>query len=173
MVDVGCGIGGSSRHISRQFGCTSRGITLSPVQAARANELSAAAGLGDRCSFQVRVSCCSQGRLSVLMGWVCCVPRRYGLVPLCQSAEHGVTRVLLPVRTQVADALQQPFADGSFDLVWSMESGEHMPEKERFVNELCRVAAPGVLRHHPTCADIPAVLHTVLAEPQRTSCATL
>jgi hypothetical protein len=26
------------------------------------------------------------------------------------------------------------------------ESGEHMPEKERFVGELCRVAAPGELR---------------------------
>ena len=31
---------------------------------------------------------------------------------------------------QVADALQQPFADGSFDLVWSLESGEHMPDKK-------------------------------------------
>ena len=57
MVDIGCGIGGSSRHISRKFGCTSQGITLSPVQAARANELSAAAGLGDRCKFQVCWCC--------------------------------------------------------------------------------------------------------------------
>lgn len=32
MVDVGCGIGGSSRYIGRKFGCTSRGITLSPKQ---------------------------------------------------------------------------------------------------------------------------------------------
>jgi tocopherol O-methyltransferase len=79
MVDVGCGIGGSSRHISRKYTCKANGITLSPVQAARAAELSAAAGLSERCSFQV------------------------------------------------ADALQQPFADGSFDLVWSLESGEHMP----------------------------------------------
>ncbi|KAE8721419.1 Detected protein of unknown function [Hibiscus syriacus] len=44
---------------------------------------------------------------------------------------------------QVADALTQPFPDGQFDLVWSMESGEHMPEKAKFVNELARVAAPG------------------------------
>jgi ubiquinone/menaquinone biosynthesis C-methylase UbiE len=36
---------------------------------------------------------------------------------------------------QVADALKQPFPDGQFDLVWSMESGEHMPNKPK-VNEL-------------------------------------
>lgn len=31
---------------------------------------------------------------------------------------------------RVADALAQPFEDGAFDLVWSMESGEHMPDKK-------------------------------------------
>ena len=96
MVDVGCGIGGSSRHIANKFpSAKATGITLSPRQAARANELARAQGLGDRATFQV------------------------------------------------ADALKQPFADGSFDLVWSLESGEHMPDKRAFVNELARVAAPG------------------------------
>ncbi|KAK9845406.1 hypothetical protein WJX81_005726 [Elliptochloris bilobata] len=95
MVDVGCGIGGSSRHIARKFGCAARGITLSPVQAQRANALAAEQGLAERVSFQV------------------------------------------------ADALQQPFGDASFDLVWSMESGEHMPDKEKFVGELARVCMPG------------------------------
>lgn len=35
------------------------------------------------------------------------------------------------VSLQVADALEQPFPDGQFDLVWSMESGEHMPDKSK------------------------------------------
>lgn len=95
MVDVGCGIGGSSRHISRKFGCTAQGITLSPYQANRGNELAKEQGLADKCSFQV------------------------------------------------ADALDMPFPDNSFDLVWSLESGEHMPDKTQFVNELFRVAQPG------------------------------
>jgi SAM-dependent methyltransferase len=30
-----------------------------------------------------------------------------------------------------------------YDLTWSMESGEHMPHKEQFVNELYRITAPG------------------------------
>lgn len=95
MVDVGCGIGGSSRHIAKKFGASAKGITLSPVQAARANVLTKENGMDDRVSFQV------------------------------------------------GDALQQPFEDGSFDLTWSMESGEHMPDKAKFVGELCRVTAPG------------------------------
>ncbi|KAF8050447.1 hypothetical protein N665_1963s0001 [Sinapis alba] len=95
VVDVGCGIGGSSRYIASKFGAECIGITLSPVQAKRANDLAAAQSLSHKVSFQV------------------------------------------------ADALEQPFEDGIFDLVWSMESGEHMPDKAKFVKELVRVAAPG------------------------------
>ncbi|KAL5767580.1 hypothetical protein ACOSQ2_014363 [Xanthoceras sorbifolium] len=95
VVDVGCGIGGSSRYIAKKYEAKCQGITLSPVQAQRANALAAAQGLADKVSFQV------------------------------------------------ADALDQPFPDDQFDLVWSMESGEHMPDKKKFVNELARVAAPG------------------------------
>eukprot|EP00270_Netrium_digitus_P006721 TRINITY_DN1937_c0_g1_i2.p1 TRINITY_DN1937_c0_g1~~TRINITY_DN1937_c0_g1_i2.p1 ORF type:complete len:366 (+),score=49.01 TRINITY_DN1937_c0_g1_i2:84-1181(+) len=47
------------------------------------------------------------------------------------------------VQLQVADAMQAPFPDGEFDLVWSMESGEHMPEKPKFVAELVRLVKPG------------------------------
>ena len=39
--------------------------------------------------------------------------------------------VMGQVSLQVADALEQPFPDGQFDLVWSMESGEHMPDKSK------------------------------------------
>jgi len=94
-VDVGCGIGGSSRHIATKYGCTANGITLSPYQAGRGNELAKEQGVDALCSFQV------------------------------------------------ADALDQPFEDNTFDLIWSLESGEHMPDKEKFVNELFRVATPG------------------------------
>lgn len=95
VVDVGCGIGGSSRHIARKYDCKAQGITLSPYQANRGNELAKEQGLSDQASFQV------------------------------------------------ADALDMPFDDNSFDLVWSLESGEHMPDKQKFVSELFRVAAPG------------------------------
>ena len=57
VLDVGCGIGGSSRHLARKYGATTTGITLSPVQAKRGQALAAEQGLGDRCSFQVLGAC--------------------------------------------------------------------------------------------------------------------
>jgi tocopherol O-methyltransferase len=44
---------------------------------------------------------------------------------------------------QVADALNLPFADQSFDFIWSLESGEHMPDKAKFMQECYRVLKPG------------------------------
>ncbi|KAH1091959.1 hypothetical protein J1N35_019216 [Gossypium stocksii] len=96
IVDVGRGIGGSSRYLARKYGAKCRCITLSLVQAGRANALANAQGLADQ-----------------------------------------------QVCFKFAGALNQPFPDDQFDLVWSMESGEHMPDKPKFVKELVRVAAPG------------------------------
>ena len=93
LVDVGCGIGGSTLYLAEKFGATATGITLSPVQASRATE---------------RAKACVTG-----------------------------------VTFQVADALEMPFADSTFDLVWSLESGEHMPDKKKFLQECYRVLKPG------------------------------
>lgn len=95
ILDVGCGIGGSSLYLAQKYNATATGITLSPVQAARAKERAAIAQMSEKTEFLV------------------------------------------------ADALQMPFADNSFDLVWSMESGEHMADKEQFLKECYRVLKPG------------------------------
>jgi MPBQ/MSBQ methyltransferase len=41
------------------------------------------------------------------------------------------------------DALRMDFADDSFDYVWACESGEHMPDKLKYVEEMTRVLKPG------------------------------
>ncbi len=46
------------------------------------------------------------------------------------------------LKFQVADALAMPFADQSFDVVWSLESGEHMADKQKFLAECYRVLKP-------------------------------
>lgn len=95
IIDVGCGIGGSTLYLAQKFGSNATGITLSPVQASRAKERAVEAGMN---------------------GLVC---------------------------FQVANALEMPFEDNTFDLVWSLESGEHMPEKTKFIAECYRVLKPG------------------------------
>lgn len=95
ILDVGCGIGGSSLYLAQKYNAKVTGITLSPVQASRAKERALAVNLSQQTSFQV------------------------------------------------ADALNMPFADASFDFVWSMESGEHMPDKVKFLQECYRVLKPG------------------------------
>ncbi len=124
ILDVGCGIGGSTLYLTQKFSSiaennlksdggadrdfsrspapnktgasvTATGITLSPVQANRATERAKIAGLESNVNFLV------------------------------------------------ADALNMPFPDESFDLVWSLESGEHMPDKIKFLQECCRVLKPG------------------------------
>lgn len=95
VLDVGCGIGGSTLYLAQKYSAIAQGITLSPVQAKRATVRAQEAGLGDRVTFQV------------------------------------------------ADALAMPFADHQFDLVWSLESGEHMPNKPGFLAECYRVLKPG------------------------------
>ena len=49
----------------------------------------------------------------------------------------------LHCRFEVMDALDLQLANGRFDAVWSVEAGPHMPDKQRFADELLRVLKPG------------------------------
>ncbi len=92
LLDVGCGIGGSTRTLAKDYGFQATGVTISPGQVKRATELT----------------------------------------------PSGVT-----ARFQVDDALNLSFPDASFDVVWSVEAGPHMPDKAQFARELLRVLKPG------------------------------
>ncbi|MGB3203232.1 MAG: methyltransferase domain-containing protein [Nodosilinea sp.] len=92
VIDVGCGIGGSSRILARDYGFTVTGVTISPNQVRRAQQLT----------------------------------------PEGLSAQF-----------QVDDAMALSFPDASFDVVWSVEAGPHMPDKAVFARELLRVLKPG------------------------------
>lgn len=42
------------------------------------------------------------------------------------------------------NALHMDYPDNSFDLVWACESGEHMPDKKAYIEEMTRVLKPGM-----------------------------
>lgn len=92
VLDVGCGIGGSSRILARDYKFAVTGITVSPQQVNRAQEL---------------------------------------------------TPKDLDAKFQVDDAMALSFPDESFDVVWSIEAGPHMPDKAIFARELMRVLKLG------------------------------
>lgn len=92
VLDVGCGIGGSSRILAKDYQFAVTGITISPQQVQRAQQLT----------------------------------------PTDVNAQF-----------RVDDAMALSFPDASFDVVWSIEAGPHMPDKAIFAKELMRVLKPG------------------------------
>ncbi|MEY2858449.1 MAG: hypothetical protein RLZZ74_2762 [Cyanobacteriota bacterium] len=92
LLDVGCGIGGSSRILAKDYNFDVTGVTISPQQVKRAQELTPAG---------------------------------------------------IDAKFQVDDAMALSFPDASFDVVWSVEAGPHMPDKAVFARELLRVLKPG------------------------------
>ncbi|MEL6246802.1 MAG: methyltransferase domain-containing protein [Cyanobacteria bacterium J06648_16] len=106
ILDAGCGVGGATLYLAKKFAARAAGLTLSPVQAERAQSRAIEQGLI--------------------------------VEPVDMSTEARPT-----VEFRVADALHTPFADNSFDLVWTLESGEHMPDKHQFLQECYRQLKPG------------------------------
>jgi MPBQ/MSBQ methyltransferase len=78
--------------------------------------------------------------------------RDYGFEVLGISISPGqierarqLTPAGLSCRFAVMDALALELEDASFDAVWTVEAGPHMPDKQRFADELLRVLKPGGL----------------------------
>jgi len=53
VLDIGCGLGGSSCWLAKTFGCSVLGLTLSPVQAQAAGKIAGEQNVADRAAFRV------------------------------------------------------------------------------------------------------------------------
>lgn len=95
ILDLGCGVGGSSRLLAQLFDAEVLGLTLSPVQAANAEKYTQQVGLQDRVKFRVQ------------------------------------------------DMMTLTAADGQFDLIWSMESAEHIEDKTKLLQLFSQLLKPG------------------------------
>ena len=51
----------------------------------------------------------------------------------------------VPCQFDVMDALNLTFSDETFDAVWSVEAGPHMPDKQKYADEMLRVLKPSGL----------------------------
>jgi SAM-dependent methyltransferase len=65
--------------------------------------------------------------------------------PFCRAGEMLTERAGLSDRVvfQQGDAQAMPFADGSFDLVWTQHSSMNVPDKQALYTEIARVLRPG------------------------------
>jgi len=60
-----------------------------------------------------------------------------------RATELAVEQGVENAKFTVMNALKMDFPDNSFDVVWACESGEHMPDKDAYINEMMRVLKPG------------------------------
>ena len=92
IVDVGCGLGGSSIYLAKNYAADATGITISPIQVEMARKT---------------------------------------------AASEGVNAKFL-----LMDAEEMKF-DEPFDVVWSIESISHYPDREKFFAAAARCLKPG------------------------------
>lgn len=95
VLDVGCGIGGPSRHLAAEYGCHVTGIDLTEEYCQAAAMLAELTGMEDKVAYQ-----------------------------------HG-------------DALDLPFEDSAFDVVWTQHVSMNISDRPKLYSEMYRVLKPG------------------------------
>ena len=95
VLDVGCGLGGTARHLADIYKCHITGIDLTDEYISVGKKLTDLVGLSDR-------------------------------VELCQGS-----------------ALEIPYEDERFDIVWTEHVQMNIADKHRFYSEIARVLKPG------------------------------
>jgi tocopherol O-methyltransferase len=122
VLDVGCGLGGSSRWLARQLGCSVLGITVSPVQADIAARLTREQGLAGRVDFQV-MDACQLPQLG----------ERFDAVWVIECSEH-----LADKERFIQDCAQTLRPGGTLALCAWTAAAEPSPEQLRLIWAICR-----------------------------------
>lgn len=95
VLDVGCGLGGTARHLAEQYKCHVIGVDLTEEYISVGKKLTELVGLSDR------------------------------------------------VELRQGSALEIPYEDGRFDVVWTEHVQMNIADKNRFYSEIARVLKPG------------------------------
>ncbi len=90
------------------------------------------------------------------------------LSPVQRRLAERLSQGRSDVSFEVADASDTGYPEASFDLVWALESLEHMPDKRAFFSECARLLRPGGLSivatwcHRPTPPRLDRREHRLL-----------
>jgi tocopherol O-methyltransferase len=122
VLDVGCGIGGTSRHLALAHTCTVTGITISPKQVEIATRLTGEAAAVSASSDVNALKATAPSDTFTQLG-------------------DGKVRFLELDAEKMAGA----FADreGTFDVVWISEALSHFPNKALFFQNAHKVLKDG------------------------------
>ncbi|KAM0242104.1 hypothetical protein ACHAP5_007424 [Fusarium lateritium] len=116
VLDVGCGIGGTSRYLASKHGCSVTGITISSKQVEIANRLTKDAAEDETSSKP------SSDQGSTRLG-------------------EGRVKFLELDAEKMGDFFSDQ--QGSFDAVWISEALSHFPNKALFFENVMKVLKPG------------------------------
>ena len=105
MLDVGCGLGGTSRYLAKKMGCTVTGITISGQQVKLARDLSAK----EAGSMEGEIEECGFTGLG-----------------------DGRVEFLELDAEKMGDYFTASDAKMTFDCIWISEAMSHLPNKELF-----------------------------------------
>ena len=179
VLDVGCGIGGTTRILARNFP-DAKVQGMAPLPKSQSSStccpscVYSAVPMSEHMNLPTHACTSKAGFAHVLQDKRAVVHMLHGISPMTVSTWHvsrvdwvpaGITLSKSQVKRggelaseqglgncsfQVMDALHMDFPDDTFDLVWACESGEHMPDKKLYVEEMTRVLKPGELMsaHH-------------------------
>ena len=111
-------------------------------------------------------------QMAGLVGRATCTDISGGMIEVLQA---NATVLELDVETEVCDAEELPFEDGSFDLVFGHAVLHHIPDLARAFAEFRRVLAPGGMivfagepsRYGDRLAQVPKVAATAVAPAWR------
>lgn len=118
ILDVGCGIGGTSRYLAREYGCQVTGITISDEQVRMARKLS---GGDEHASSKAFVP----------------IPRS---TPAGRQDDNAGSVRFLELD---AETMGEYFKGDSFDIIWISEALSHFPNKALFFQNAANLLQGG------------------------------
>lgn len=122
VLDVGCGIGGTSRYLAREKGCKVMGVTISGRQVEIATRLSVEEASSRSPEAEILTSDGSSPSRSIMLG----------------KLGGSVQFVELD-----AEKMGEYFHNEKFDCVWISEAMSHLPDKPLFFQNAANLLNPG------------------------------